>query len=647
MNDFRKLAEALPQIIWTCAPNGSLEWINDRWEELTGMTVEEARRNKGGLQMMHPDDREQVTQSWAVALATGMSCEMEYRLRNRAGDYVWHLAKVAPMRDENGAIVRWTAAAFDIDDRHKAEEALRASEAALRQSATEARARAEELEALMDAVPAAVWISDDPECRILRGNKAGYDLLRSGPGKNLSKTAEDSADTRHFEVFVNGVQVPHSELGLQRASRGIEVRDYEEEVRFDDGEVRYLYGNAIPLRDCDGSPRGAVGALVDVTRMKEAEAAMREAARRKDEFLALLSHELRNPLAPIITAAQLMEMRGGSATPREREVILRQAQHMVRLVDDLLDVSRVARGKIMLSKSRLQLADVVARAIEAISPLLDQRHHHVTVSVPDDGLSVDADEVRLTQVIINLLSNAARYTPPRGNIVIDARREAAEVVLRVRDDGPGIDGDLLPHVFEMFVQGARGSDRQQGGLGLGLSLVKSFTELHGGTVSAANNPDGQGSEFTVRLPRLSGSSHPPASKEPPSAPPPPRPPGARSVRVLIVDDHVDGASKIARYLTRAGHDVRLAHDPTRALSLTDGFRPEVAIIDASLPVMDGYSLGQELRSRMSGAPPRLIALTGYGRDDTSRGEEAGFAASIPRPLNADLLVRLLDAIEAL
>ncbi len=641
----RKLADALPQIIWTSDPSGKLEWLNKRWEELTGMSVEEARRNKGGLQAIHPEDREPVMQTWAVALATGMPCEMEYRLRNREGVYRWHLAKIEPVRSDDGTMLRWVAAAFDIHDRHEAEEALRASEAALRASEAKARAWADELEALMDAVPAGVWISEDTECRRMRGNKAGYDLLRSSPGKNISKTAHDGADTRHFEVFVNGVRVPPQELGLQRASRGIEVRDYEEEVRFEDGEVRYLYGNAIPLRDCDGTPRGAVGALVDVTRMKQAEAAMREAARRKDEFLALLSHELRNPLAPIITAAQLMEMRGGAATPREREVILRQAQHMVRLVDDLLDVSRVARGKIVLNKARVQISEIVARAIEATSPLLDQRHHRISVSVPDDGLSVDADEVRLTQVVCNLLSNAARYTQPYGNIRIEAAREGSEVVLRVRDDGPGIDPELLPNIFEMFVQGARGSDRQQGGLGLGLSLVKSFTELHGGSVSVANNATGRGSELTVRLPRLAGSSRPPAEKGPASDRPPRRPEGTRSLRVLIVDDHFDGASKIARYLTHAGHDVRLAHDPSRALAMTEGFRPEVAIIDAGLPVMDGYSLGRELSARMTDAPPKLIALTGYGRDESRRGEESGFAASIPRPLDTELLLRLLDAVD--
>ena len=261
------------------------------------------------------------------------------------------------------------------------------------------------------------------------------------------------------------MEVRPEDLPLQRAARGVEVRDYEEEVRFDDGQTIHLYGSAVPLRDPSGAPRGAIGAFVDVTRLKQAEAAMREADRRKDEFLALLSHELRNPLAPILTAAQLMQLRGDVATPLEREVILRQAQHLVRLVDDLLDVSRVARGKVTLTRAPLELASVVAKAVEATAPLLEQRRLQLRLSVPSEGLTVEADEVRLTQVVNNLLTNAARYTSPGGRAEVTAVREGDEVVLRVRDNGMGIEPALLPNVFEMFVQGARGPDRIAGGPG--------------------------------------------------------------------------------------------------------------------------------------------------------------------------------------
>src|SRR4029079_16438084 len=314
----------------------------------------------------------------------------------------------------------------------------------------------------------------------------------------LSKSAPDTEPTRHFAVYANGAEVPVDELPLQQASRGIEVRNWDEKVVFKDGRAIFLYGNAVPLRDQSGAPRGAIGAFVDVTRLKQAEAALLDADRRKDEFLALLSHELRKPLAPILTAAQPIKLRSCAPPSHELEVILRQCQHLARLVDDLLDVSRVSRGKVRLRRKPLELWSAVTKAVEATGPLLEERSHRLDLSVAPDGLCVEADEVRLTQIINNLLSNAARYTPPGGTVTITGAREDEAVVLRVRDTGTGIESALLPAVFEMFVQGARGPDRAEGGLGLGLSLVRTLTQLHGGTVTAYSDGPALRSQLVLR-----------------------------------------------------------------------------------------------------------------------------------------------------
>jgi len=390
-----------------------------------------------------------------------------------------------------------------------------------------------------------------------------------------------------------------------------------------------------------GLPRGAVGAFVDVTRLKQAEEALREADRRKDEFLSLLSHELRNPLAPIVTAAQLMQRSGDVATAFEREIILRQTKHLVRLVDDLLDVSRVARGLVTLSKQPHELAVIVAKAVEAVTPLIQEREHRLEIAVPPHGLRVDSDEVRLTQVVTNLLTNAARYTAPGGRIQVVGERQGAEVVLRVRDNGEGMDASLLPHVFDLFVQGRRGMDRSQGGLGLGLSLVRTLVALHGGTVSAHSDGAQRGSEFIVRLPVSATAATVAGSVD--AAPVPQE--SVRRPRVLVVDDNRDAAQLIGNLLTSTGHDVRIAYDPSVALTTAITFRPEIAILDIGLPVMNGYDLGRELRDRLGNNSPVLIALTGYGQEaDRQKSEEAGFKAHLVKPVASDALLALLDTL---
>jgi len=368
---------------------------------------------------------------------------------------------------------------------------------------------------------------------------------------------------------------------------------------------------------------------------------LRRADHRKDEFLALLSHELRNPLTPILTAARLLELRGDPDIRHEIEVITRQVNHLVRLVDDLLDMSRVSRGAVTLTKTGLDLCDVVMRAVDATTPLFEEHGHELEITVPK-GLAVEGDEVRLTQVVDNLLSNAARYTPPRGRVTVNAVREDNCVALRVRDTGVGIDPTLLPDLFEVFVQGMRGPDRSPGGLGIGLSLVRHLTELHGGSVAAYSEGLGRGSEFTVRLPAAMTAAADPARAD-----------GRWSIagetapraRVLIVDDHRDVVKGLSRLLAITGYEVRAALTPTEALEIVAEFQPQVAILDIGLPEMDGYKLAGELRSRLRESSPVLIALSGYSQaDDKRRSEASGFAFHLVKPLDIDVLLDVLDTL---
>ena len=369
------------------------------------------------------------------------------------------------------------------------------------------------------------------------------------------------------------------------------------------------------------------------------------ASRAKDEFLAMLGHELRNPLSPILTALHLARMRGTDALLRERLVIERQVQHLIRLVDDLLDVSRITRGKIALKRQPVRVAAVVARAIETASPLLEERQHRLRVEVPDDGLWVHGDEDRLSQVMANLLTNAAKYTDRGGAIDVAAAREGEEVVLRVRDSGMGIAPELLPRIFDLFIQGERALDRSQGGLGLGLSIVRSLVEQHGGRVSAASGGPGKGSELCVRLPLLAVDAAPsaPSLAAAPAVAPSPAPERAR--RVLVVDDNRDAAELLAEALCTVGHDARVAFNGPEAIDLARQLIPEIAFLDIGLPVMDGYELARRLRALPGCAAMYLVAVTGYGQStDRQRSREAGFEDHLVKPVELEEVHRIITRL---
>lgn len=412
---------------------------------------------------------------------------------------------------------------------------------------------------------------------------------------------------------------------------------------FEDGELRYT---RCFTRDASDRVARELAEQQRERLLRELE----RASQAKDEFLAMLGHELRNPLSPIVTALQLMRMRGSTETQRERAIIERQVDHLVRLIDDLLDVSRITRGNIELKVETVQLADVLAKAVEMASRLLEQRSHRLTVDV-DRSLAWQGDPVRLAQAVANLLTNAARYTDIGGEIRLSAWRDdpvediaegsaAGTIVIRVRDNGIGIAADMLPHLFDLFYQGPRKIDRQEGGLGIGLALVKNLVELHGGSVSATSAGPAQGSEFTIRLPAVASAELVAAAhRDEPAA----VVAAAGAHRVLLVDDNVDSVQALAQLLTAYGHHVQVVYDPVSALRVVERFAPDVAVLDIGLPVMDGYELVRRLRETLGDRPCRFVALTGYGQDtDRDRSKAAGFSQHLVKPVSPDALLRLIE-----
>jgi len=453
---------------------------------------------------------------------------------------------------------------------------------------------------------------------------------------------------QHFSRFYSEDEVlaGKCEIELRVAARQGRFEDEGWRVR-KDGTLFWANVVISAVRDNDGNLLGFTKVTRDLTERKKAEEeraariAAEEANRAKDAFLAMLGHELRNPLAPIFTALQLIKLRGGGGEDPAFQVIERQSKHMARLVDDLLDVSRINRGKIELSRAPIDLRKAIEEAIEVAGDAFKRRGHEFTVGLPAEAISVFGDETRLTQVFTNLLTNAAKYTRPHGRVTLTAKASDREVVVEVADTGIGIEAGLLPNVFDLFVQGRQGLDRADGGLGLGLTLVKALVVLHGGTVSAQSPGPGLGSTFTVRLPIAQSKSVSvtlsPTGFELAQTP----------RRVLVVDDNDDARFLLREGLRLAGHEVRTAENAPAALELIRSFTPEIAILDIGLPGIDGYALALALRARLASQRPRLIALTGYGQPkDRLRSAEVGFEHHLLKPVDLPFLLRIIESAEA-
>jgi PAS domain S-box-containing protein len=513
------------------------------------------------------------------------------------------------------------------------------------------------------------------EAELARAREAEQTLLRRE--KELSDFIENAAEGLH-RVDASGIilwanRAELEMLGYQRDEYvGHHIAEFHADgpvigdilVRLKCGQT--LYDQPVRLRCKDGSVKHALvhsngyyeqGELRytrcftrDATERYERDQAVAQRERlleelsvannAKDEFLAMLGHELRNPLSPIVTALQLMRVRGEPAMERERAIIQRQVDHLVRLVDDLLDVSRVTRGMIELQVEHVELQQPLSKAVEMASPLLDQRRHRFEIDI-EPGLWWEGDPMRLAQVVSNLLTNAARYTEPGGHVALRAWRDAEGwLAISVKDNGSGMPPEMLLRVFDLFVQGRRGVERSQGGLGIGLALVKNIVELHGGSVEAFSEGPGTGSEFVVRLPLQSSG----AAAGPKALAQPARSPAGRRARFLVVDDNVDAVETLGRLLEALGQEVRVFYEPLAALDIAASYRPDVALLDIGLPVLDGYELAASLRERLGQHRCRMVALTGYGQDaDRARSTAAGFDQHLVKPISADQLAALAAA----
>ena len=614
---FREMADGLPFMIWVHDSQGRQEMVNQTFCEFFGVTREEM---KGGRwqALMHPDDADEYREAFAQALADEKPFHAEVRVKHADGSWR-RIESWGRPRRTNGRFRGFVGTSIDVTERRQTEESLRESEARFR--------------ALADNLPQLAWMARG-DGWIYWYNRRWYEYT----GTTLEEMEGWGWKAVHHPDHLERVVTKMRES----FDRGVVWEDTFP-MRRADGEYRWFLTRAVPIRDDNGDVTRWVGTNTDVTEQREVEQRLQEADRQKNEFLAMLGHELRNPLAAIRTAAEVLRVRSheNHSLVKTQAVLERQTAHMSKLLDGLLDLSRIISGKIRLNLEPVELRKLCHDVMSDARSRYQDRDLDLREDLPPEPVWAEADRVRLSQIIDNLLSNAVKFTPDGGSISLILQRDENEARIRVRDTGVGIESGLLPHIFEIFRQSEQSLDRSAGGLGIGLALARTLAAHHGGRVEAHSAGRGRGAEFVIFLPVSEG----PADEESESADSS-APRGREGLKILLVEDNEDAAEMLGTMLELAGHHVMAASTGRAAVHSAIEWEPDVVLCDLGLPGgMSGFDVARELRADLRTRDLCLVALSGYGRpEDKKRAAEVGFDNHLTKPVSLDALKAVLESV---